>query len=80
MQVVGIGDLASPLQDRELTDIQEQKSDAQASVAEIENAVNINFLLVIAFELVGKRFVNLFLHASKSSCVQVCVLYHRRQQ
>ena len=64
--MVAVGDLPAPLQDRELTDPQEQKSDARASVAETENAVIISCLLVIAFERVRKRFENLLLNRSKS--------------
>ena len=56
--MVGIGDLQAPLQNGELEYLQEQKSDAQAPVAEAENVININCLLMIAFELVRKRFGN----------------------
>ena len=56
--MVGIGDLQAPFQVGELTDIQEEKSDAQASVAEAENAVIVSCLLMIVFGLVRKRFVN----------------------
>ena len=56
--MVGIGNLQAPLQDRELTDIQEQKSDAQAIVDEVVNAFIVSCLPMIAFELVRKRFVN----------------------
>ena len=38
MQAVGIGDLPAALQDRELTNFQEEKRDAQASVAEVGGA------------------------------------------
>ena len=73
--MVGIGDFPAPSQDTEVTDLQEQKINAQASVAEAENAVIISCLLVIAFRACQQKICELiFIWEQVSRCSSLRVV------